>query len=147
MQPIRVEIAPGELIDKITILEIKRERIQDALKLRNVVAELEMLTETRDTCLPGSEALSQFTAELKDINETLWQIENDIRDCERRGDFGPRFTELARSVYRQNDRRAAIKRSRGRRYRGHTRCGSVTTAGASSSRSSSTAWSGGCSAA
>ena len=110
MQPIRVEIAPGELIDKITILEIKRERIQDALKLRNVVAELEMLTETRDTCLPGSEALSQFTAELKDINETLWQIENDIRDCERRGDFGPRFIELARSVYRQNDRRAAIKR-------------------------------------
>jgi hypothetical protein len=110
MQPIRVEIAPGELIDKITILEIKRERIQDAAKLRNVGVELEVLTKARDTAIPSSEPLNELTTELKTVNEALWQIEDDIRDCERRGDFGPRFIELARSVYRQNDRRAAIKR-------------------------------------
>jgi len=110
MQPIRVEIAPGELIDKITILEIKRERMQDAAKLRNVTTELEVLTKARDTSLAPSETLSQRAAELKAVNEALWLIEDEIRDCERRGDFGARFIELARSVYRQNDRRAAIKR-------------------------------------
>ena len=110
MQPIHVEIAPGELIDKITILEIKRERIKDAAKLRNVLAELELVAKARDAAIPASAALARLTAELKVVNETLWEIEDDLRHCERAGDFGGRFIALARSVYRQNDRRSAIKR-------------------------------------
>ncbi|MEL6477331.1 MAG: DUF6165 family protein [Pseudomonadota bacterium] len=107
---VTVEIAPGELIDKITILEIKSERIADAGKLANVRLELQVLAETRDAALPVSDALTRLTADLKRVNETLWQIEDDIRDCERAGDFGPRFIQLARDVYITNDRRAALKR-------------------------------------
>ncbi len=110
VKPITVEIAPGELIDKITILEIKSERIADAEKLRNVRVELETLVAARDQALTKSEALTRLTADLKAVNEALWQIEDEIRGCERSNDFGPRFIELARSVYRQNDRRAAVKR-------------------------------------
>ena len=107
---VTVEIAPGELIDKITILEIKSERIADAGKLANVRLELQVLAETRDAALPVSDALTRLIADLKRVNETLWQIEDDIRDCERAGDFGPRFIQLARDVYITNDRRAALKR-------------------------------------
>ena len=109
-KPITVEIAPGELIDKITILEIKNERIADAAKLRNVRVELETLCAARDQAMEKSDDLTRLTAELKTVNEALWEIEDDIRDCERQRDFGPRFIELARSVYHQNDRRAAVKR-------------------------------------
>jgi hypothetical protein len=105
-----VEIAPGELIDKITILHIKRERIADAGKLAHVRAELAALEAARDRALPSSDELTRLTAELRAVNEALWQIEDDIRECERSGDFGPRFVELARSVYRRNDERAALKR-------------------------------------
>ena len=108
--PLLVEIAPGELIDKITILEIKKARITDAAKLHNIGVELAILTDARDRRIQGSPELDRLTAELKTINEALWQIEDDIRDCERHRDFGPRFIELARSVYRENDRRAAVKR-------------------------------------
>ena len=110
MQTILVEIAPGELLDKITILEIKRERLAQPDKRRNVEAELATLEAARARALPASEALGRLTAELKAVNEALWQIEDAIRLCERAGDFGPRFIELARSVYHQNDRRAALKR-------------------------------------
>jgi hypothetical protein len=109
-QAVAVEIAPGELIDKITILQIKRERLTDAAKLQNVECELTALTQARDRVLPASTELDRLTAELKSVNEALWRIEDDIRDCERRQDFGTVFTELARSVYHQNDRRAALKR-------------------------------------
>ena len=109
-QSIKVEIAPGELIDKITILEIKTERITDAAKVRNVGVELETLTSVRDEAIDGSPELIELTAGLKEINTQLWVIEDDIRDCERSQDFGPKFIELARSVYRCNDRRAALKR-------------------------------------
>jgi hypothetical protein len=105
-----VEIAPGELIDKITILQIKAERITDPDKLRNVRAELAALSAARERALPSSPELSALTAELRAINEALWVIEDDIRQCERNQDFGPLFVELARSVYGQNDRRAALKR-------------------------------------
>ena len=108
---LQVEVSPGELIDKITILEIKAERIADPDKLANVHRELESLTATREKTLGPSPELDQFTAELRRINERLWVIEDDIRDCERNGDFGERFIELARAVYRTNDRRAAAKRS------------------------------------
>ena len=107
---VTIEIAPGELIDKITILEIKSERIPDADKLENVRAELETLAAARDATLPASDELDRLTAELKRVNEALWVIEDDIRDCERTGDFGERFVELARSVYRTNDVRADLKR-------------------------------------
>ena len=105
-----IEIAPGELIDKITILQIKSERASGAEKLRNIRTELDALVRARDRCLPGSAALNDLTAELKAVNEALWQVEDDLRLCEQAGDFGPRFVELARSVYQRNDHRAVLKR-------------------------------------
>jgi tetratricopeptide (TPR) repeat protein len=107
---IAIEIAPGELIDKITILEIKRQRIADEAKRANVVAELTMLCAARDRAIGASPALVELTEELKKINEALWEVEDALRACEHRQDFGPAFIELARSVYRHNDRRAEVKR-------------------------------------
>jgi post-segregation antitoxin (ccd killing protein) len=107
---LNVPIGPGELVDKITILEIKSERLASLEKLANVRAELEALTAARDAAIAASETLGALTAALKRVNEALWQIEDEIRDCERSGDFGARFIELARAVYRSNDERAAIKR-------------------------------------
>jgi Family of unknown function (DUF6165) len=108
-RPISVEISPGELIDKITILEIQAERTADADKLRNVRTELAALRSARDRTNVVSEDLAALTVELRSVNEALWRIEDEIRECERAGDFGPRFIELARSVYKTNDRRAALK--------------------------------------
>ncbi|MEM9735174.1 MAG: DUF6165 family protein [Pseudomonadota bacterium] len=110
MSTVTVEIAPGELIDKITILEIKAERIDDAAKLANVREELRVLSNTRDLALPASAEMARLTAALKAVNEELWQIEDDIRDCERAGEFGAEFIRLARAVYHTNDRRSALKR-------------------------------------
>ena len=107
---IAVAVSAGELIDKITILEIKSERIADAAKLANVRHELETLDAARREAVTPSPGLDELTAGLKAVNERLWQIEDDIRDCERNGDFGPRFVELARAVYVNNDERAALKR-------------------------------------
>ncbi len=108
--PIVVEIAAGELIDKITILQIKSERLTDAAQLAHVRTELEALGNVRSRSVPPSAELDALTAELKQVNESLWQIEDDIRACENVQDFGPRFVELARSVYQRNDHRAALKR-------------------------------------
>ena len=110
MAAILVEIPAGELIDKITILEIKIARIVDESKLRNVRAELEMLRTARAQALPASAQLEQLTDQLKKINESLWSIEDRIRDHERAGDFGPGFIDLARAVYKTNDHRAELKR-------------------------------------
>jgi hypothetical protein len=107
---ITVEISPGELIDKITVLEIKNERIADPAKRANVRVELETLAAARDRAIRPSPELAELTARLKTVNEKLWVIEDDIRDCERAKDFGPRFVELARAVYVTNDERAAVKR-------------------------------------
>jgi hypothetical protein len=109
-QPILVEIAPGELLDKITILEIKAARITDADKRHHVQTELAALQTVRDRAIPSSAEMGELTAELRQVNETLWDVEDAIRLCDREGDFGSRFVELARSVYRHNDRRAALKR-------------------------------------
>ncbi|MDK9696941.1 MAG: DUF6165 family protein [Siculibacillus sp.] len=106
---IEVPVAWGELVDKITILEIKSERIADPAKLANVVTELGLLRERLGT-VENDPAIARLHAALKAVNEALWRIEDDIRDCERDGDFGPKFIELARSVYRTNDRRAELKR-------------------------------------
>lgn len=107
---ILVPVAPGELIDKITILEIKSERISDPAKLANVRLELDLLDGVRRERIKASGELGRLTGELKAVNERLWEIEDDIRLCERDRDFGPRFVELARAVYHTNDRRAALKR-------------------------------------
>lgn len=111
---IQVPVSWGELIDKIAILEIKSERIADTAKLANVRTELAALAEMRDANLPSDQkvlaTLAALTADIKTVNEALWEIEDDIRDCERDKDFGPRFVELARAVYKTNDRRAALKR-------------------------------------
>jgi hypothetical protein len=107
---VTVGIAPGELLDKITILEITAQRITDEAQRRNVCAELAALVEARDRSIFDREGVSGWTAELKGLNEALWTIEEQLRVCEASEDFGSRFIELARSVYRTNDRRAAVKR-------------------------------------
>jgi len=107
---VSVDVAPGELIDKITILEIKLERIDDEQKLSNVRIEFDTLIKARDEAIPASESLDELTAELKRINETLWEVEDDIRDCERAKDFGETFIKLARAVYVTNDKRMEVKR-------------------------------------
>ena len=107
---IRITVAPGELIDKITILEIKFERISAPKKLENVKHELRVLRQEYATSVTATEELQDLTSRLKKANEALWEIEDDIRDCERGQNFGTKFIELARSVYKVNDQRAAVKR-------------------------------------
>jgi len=108
---VTVEIAPGELIDKITILEIKIQRITEEAKLQNVRTEWTALTKSRDANLPRSPELEELTTELKKVNEKLWIIEDDIRNYERQKDFSDEFIRLARAVYFNNDDRARLKRS------------------------------------
>lgn len=110
MELIHVPISPGELLDKITILEIKSERMSDPVKLVNVRTELELLQTTWQRSVPDDDTVRRIHAELKRINEELWVIEDDIRDLERSKDFGPRFIELARAVYFTNDRRSVVKK-------------------------------------
>ncbi len=105
-----VAVSWGELLDKISILEIKRARLTDSAQLANVEHEHATLCAARDGAMPEGIDISDNFAALRAVNETLWQIEDDIRDCERDKDFGPRFVELARTVYTNNDERAAIKR-------------------------------------
>jgi len=100
----------GELVDKFTILVIKSERIQDPAKVKNVRVEMDALQPLLEEARRASAELQALETRLKGINEKLWEIEDDIRDCERQKDFGPRFVELARSVYFTNDERAAVKR-------------------------------------
>lgn len=109
MSSVQIEVSPGEVMDKITILEIKRERIDDEGKRRNVEYELSRL-ESVGRRLAALADLAPLVTELKEINTALWDIEDEIRDCERCRDFGRRFIELARSVYHTNDRRSAVKR-------------------------------------
>jgi hypothetical protein len=106
---VRIDISPGELIDKITILEIKSDRIADPAKLANVHHELGILRAIRDRDIPPSPGLDRLTVDLKAVNAKLWTIEDEIRDREREARFDERFVTLARSVYRANDRRAALK--------------------------------------
>ena len=110
MGTVTVDVAPGELIDKITILLIKSERMDDPDKIANVRLELDILQAIHESSIPGSPALDGLTAKLKRVNEALWEIEDDIRACEAKRDFGNTFVQLARSVYRTNDERAQLKR-------------------------------------
>jgi hypothetical protein len=106
-----VKISPGEFLDKLTILEIKLERIQDPTKLENVRRELELLRADWKAAPPAAADVSRLMGELKTVNETLWEIEDRIRAKESQGAFDDEFIRLARSVYRTNDRRSAIKRA------------------------------------
>ena len=105
-----VEVSLGELIDKITILEIKSEQLTDANQLKNVDVELQVLNEALGKESNPPVQLNECRDRLKQANLSLWKIEDQIRDCERENDFGDRFIQLARSVYITNDQRAAIKR-------------------------------------
>ena len=111
MSQISVPIAYGELIDKITILEIKSERIRDAAKLANVRVELDLLNDTWGTNPASSTDIAAERTELRRVNEALWDIEDRIRLKEKAKAFDAEFVELARSVYIRNDERAAIKRA------------------------------------
>ncbi len=109
-QDILVPISVGELIDKIVILEIKSERIRNTNQLANVANELGALRAVRlgDVDRARLDALS---AELKRVNARLWDVEDAIRECDARGDFGTDFVELARAVYQLNDERARLKKA------------------------------------
>lgn len=116
--PLMLPSSIGELFDRISILELKEHHIADVKKLTNVRQELKLLRETEFRLGLAVSDLESVRRELAQVNAALWAIEDEIRDCERKGDFGPRFIELARSVYHQNDRRAALK------YRLNQLCGS-----------------------
>ena len=107
--PILIPVSAGELVDKITILRVKAARIE-AAKRANVVKELALLEAVAATELAEVHDLAELAAELEAVNARLWDIEEAKRDCERRQDFGSAFIDVARAVYIQNDRRAAIKR-------------------------------------
>ncbi len=108
---ITIEVSPGELVDRLTILEIKSEHITNQAKLKNVLHEQKVLSAARPKHFDSDAKIASLTAELKQINQSLWKIEDDIRDCERAHDFGAKFIELARAVYKTNDQRAALKRA------------------------------------
>jgi len=107
---IYVETSPGELLDKISILEIKMERMHDEEKLRNVRIELDALKEAGRGEIVSSPELNDLFDRLKSVNEELWDIEDEIRVCERKMDFGKTFVRLSRGVYHSNDRRSGLKR-------------------------------------
>ena len=110
MPELLVPISPGELIDKVTILEIKSERMSDAAKLQNVRAELALLKQTWEASAYSAVDIRQEWDGLREVNAQLWDIEDRIRDKERERAFDEEFIELARAVYVTNDERAAIKR-------------------------------------
>ena len=108
---ITVEVGAGELLDKITILKIKNRRMTDPAKLANVRNELAVLQQTWQEALLDSVEVAELEKALEAVNLQLWDIEDEIRECEARGDFGERFVELARSVYITNDERARLKKA------------------------------------
>ena len=110
MENIHVPVSPGEVLDKITILEIKSERMTDPEKVANVRVELALLQKTWSGAVTEDDVIRRLHDELKEINEALWEIEDDIRDKERVKEFDERFIELARAVYFTNDRRSEVKK-------------------------------------
>lgn len=107
---ISIDVSCGELIDKITILEIKAARVVDPAKLKNIRHELQLLTLARESQIRPSVTVDELTRQLRTVNEILWDVEDRIRDKERHLIFDAEFTKLARSVYQTNDRRAELKR-------------------------------------
>jgi hypothetical protein len=110
MSEIKVPLSPGELLDKITILRIKSQRMSDPAKVSNVRLELRMLEQTWGESAYSKTNIEADISALMKVNERLWVIEDDIRDKERAQAFDAEFIRLARAVYVENDERAAIKR-------------------------------------
>ena len=103
------EISAGELFDKISILEIKKNKIKDKSKVKIVLKELSSLQETVKENVAKSKSLTKLYKKLKSVNLKLWKIEDDIRDCERKNNFNKKFIKLARGVYFTNDERSRVK--------------------------------------
>ena len=103
------EISAGELFDKISILEIKKNKIKDKTKRNIILKELSSLQETVNENIEKSKSLIKLYKRLKSVNLKLWKIEDDIRDCERKKDFEDKFIKLARDVYFTNDERSRVK--------------------------------------
>jgi TPP-dependent 2-oxoacid decarboxylase len=106
---ILTEISAGELLDKISILEIKLDKIKDKESLIEINKEYTSLSETKNSNISITKDLENLTKQLKETNTKLWSIEDEKRMCEKNKDFGKKFIELARSVYLNNDKRAKIK--------------------------------------
>ena len=109
MNKIIVEVSIGEILDKISILEIKKQKIKDPEKLRFISNEHLILKDQLNKNVKSDEKLEKLFNELKDINAKLWKIEDDKRECEKNKDFGDRFIKLSRDVHFYNDDRAKIK--------------------------------------
>jgi hypothetical protein len=109
LDKILAEISAGELIDKITILEIKKKKINKVNKLKDVEKELLSLNDTFKKCIPDPSKIQTLINDLKTINLKLWDVENKKRIAEKNKNFNEKFVELARSVYKNNDKRAKIK--------------------------------------
>jgi hypothetical protein len=103
------EISAGELFDKISILEIKKNKIKDKNKRNIILKELSSLQETASKNIKKSKSIIKLYKKLKSINLKLWKIEDDIRDCERKNNFDSKFIRLARAVYFTNDERSRVK--------------------------------------
>ena len=103
------EISAGELFDKISILEIKKNKIKDKNKRNIILKELSSLQETASKNIEKSKSIIKLYKKLKSINLKLWKIEDDIRDCERKRNFQDKFIKLARAVYFTNDERSRVK--------------------------------------
>ena len=109
MNKIIVEVSVGELLDKISILEIKKEKIKDPKKLNFIETEHSILKDQIEKNVKSDDKLDKLFQELKEINTKLWVIEDDKRDCEKNKDFGEKFIKLSRDVHFLNDDRAKIK--------------------------------------
>ena len=109
MNKILVEVSVGELFDKISILEIKKDKIKDNEKLKYIIDEYNLLKEQMVNKVKHNEKLSGLFDTLKDINSKLWVIEDDKRLCEKNSDFGEKFIKLSRDIHFLNDKRASIK--------------------------------------
>tara|TARA_Y100000590_G_scaffold382613_1_gene452696 strand:+ start:573 stop:974 length:402 start_codon:yes stop_codon:yes gene_type:complete len=103
------EISAGELLDKISILEIKIDKIKDSSNIAEITKEYKILKKVKDSQIESTEKLEKLYIEIKKINLNLWNIEDEIRICEKRKDFSQKFIDLARSVYFNNDKRSKIK--------------------------------------
>ena len=109
MDKILVEVSIGELLDKISILDIKKDKIKDESKLEHILREYKILKEEYDNKVKNNDKLSKLYTSLKEINSKLWVIEDDKRLCEKNADFGDEFIKLSREVHFLNDERAKIK--------------------------------------
>ncbi len=109
MSKILTEISSGELLDKLSILEIKLNKIKNPSLLQEVKKEYDLLNKTKNNNINSSDKIDTLYKNLKEINEKLWKIENEKRLCEKNSDFNDKFIQLARNVYIENDKRSKIK--------------------------------------